>query len=362
MAKKTLGYLELRWTCPNCSGLNPGPEKTCLQCGAPQPEDVEFEEVKGQVLVQDEGVKARVAAGPDIHCPYCGTRNPGDAPACSQCGGDLLTGGRRESGKVLGAYQPEPLGMLPCPHCGAENLENARTCTQCGGSLHTPEKDHQAPEPARETPSRPVQARRLPLGLILLLVGMCIAALAFIFFAMRTEALSGTVAALRWERAISIEGLVPVEYRDWRDQIPTGAEILACQSQVRWVESEPQPDADEVCGTPYNVDTGSGYAEVVQDCEYHVYDETCTYSVTEWAVVDTVSLSGTDLYAEWPQPLLSGDQRQGPQSETYQVSFSTDQGNYTYSLNDYLSFQQFQIGSRWNLEVNSFGNVVSAEP
>ena len=87
MAKKKLGYTKLQWTCPNCEGLNPGPEKTCIQCGAPQPDDVHFEQVKGAELIQDEKVAERVKAGPDIHCPYCEARNPGDAVVCSQCGG-----------------------------------------------------------------------------------------------------------------------------------------------------------------------------------------------------------------------------------------------------------------------------------
>ena len=48
MARKELGHIELQWTCPNCNGINPGPEKHCLNCGAPQPEDVEFEQADHQ--------------------------------------------------------------------------------------------------------------------------------------------------------------------------------------------------------------------------------------------------------------------------------------------------------------------------
>jgi len=104
MAKKTLGYEELQWTCPNCDGINPGPEKTCGNCGAPQPDDVKFEQAVRSELLQDEEAIARAKAGPDIHCPYCEARNPGNAQNCSQCGGDLVGGEQRTSGEVVGAF------------------------------------------------------------------------------------------------------------------------------------------------------------------------------------------------------------------------------------------------------------------
>jgi ribosomal protein L40E len=361
MAKKTLGYTELQWACPNCEALNPGPQKSCTQCGAPQPDDVEFIQVKGAELIQDESVEARVKAGPDIHCPYCKARNPGDAEVCSQCGGELGEGERRESGEVLGAYTDEAVAMRPCPHCGTENPETVELCVQCGGSMHVQEVVKPKPAPAQGPVVQP-KKKGLPIGLIILLVVVCFVAAIFIFLSMRTEAVTGTVDRAGWERSIAIEGLSPVSYRDWRDQVPLEGEIQTCSQEVRYVESEPQPNADEVCGTPYSVDTGSGYAEVVQDCEYHVYDDYCTYSVLEWTVVDTVSLSGEGFYPEWPDPVIPAEQRMGAQSETYTVVFETGAGDYTYSLSDFQRFQQFQIGTQWNLEVNSFGNLVSVSP
>jgi ribosomal protein L40E len=364
MAKKTLGYTELQWTCPNCSAINPGPEKTCTQCGAPQPEEVEFEQVKGAELIQDQAVKARVEAGADIHCPYCGARNRGDAQVCSQCGGDLVEGTRRQRGEVLGAYKAQAVEKVPCPHCGAENPETAKACSQCGGSMHVEDHAQPSKEPARPSPIPAARPKKKgpPTVLIVALVLVCFLAAILVFLSMRTEAVAGTVDSVGWERSIQIEGLVPVEHRDWRDQVPVEGEILSCAQEVRSIESEPQPNADEVCGTPYNVDTGSGYAEVVLDCEYHVYDDFCTYSVLEWAVVDTASLTGAGFSAEWPDPVLSAEERPGAQEEKYLVVFETNQGEYTYSLKDFDRFQQFQIGSQWDLEVNALGGVVSVSP
>jgi hypothetical protein len=361
MAKKILGYEELQWSCPNCGGNNPGPEKTCGQCGAPQPDDVEFKQVQGAGLTQDEAVAARVKAGPDIHCPYCQARNRGDAKVCTQCGGDLVDGEQREAGKVLGAYQDKPVGKVACPNCGAENLQTAAACEQCGASLQT-EEMQEPPASVIDQPSTPSTPRKMPVGLIIALVAFCVLAAAAIFFLTRTEAVTGTVQQVGWERSISIEGLTPVAYKDWRDQIPADADIQGCQQEVRSVVSEPQPNAEEVCGTPYSVDTGSGYAEVVQDCEYRVYDDFCSYTVLEWVVVDTASLTGEDFNPLWPEPVLTSEQRLGGESETYLVTFDTDQGDLVYTLSDYSTFLQFKIGTRWNLEVNTFGGVVSVEP
>ncbi len=364
MTKKTLGYVELQWTCPNCGAINPGPEKVCGQCGAPQPDDVKFEQVKGAKLTQDEAVVAWVKAGPDIHCPYCGARNPGDAKTCSQCGGDLVEGERREGGEVLGAYRAEPVGIITCSHCGAENPENAKICSQCGGSMAIQEEERQTIDQSRDISQRaePTKAKRFPIGLMIILAVACLVVAVLLLLSLRTEAIEGTVAGVGWERTISIEALIPVEHRDWEDQIPSEAEIINCEQEIRSVESEPQPNSEEVCGTPYSVDTGSGYAEVVQDCEYHIYDDICTYSVIEWSEIDTVSLSGNDFSQEWPDPVLSDEQRLGEGSETYTIYFDTNDGDYTYSVKDYETFQQFQIGTKWNLEINTFGTVVSVTP
>ena len=101
MTKETLGYVRLEWTCSNCGSKNPGPEKTCGNCGAPQPEDVVFEQPAQEELIADEDAIAQAEAGPDIHCAYCGARNPATAETCSQCGADVKEGEARASGQVL---------------------------------------------------------------------------------------------------------------------------------------------------------------------------------------------------------------------------------------------------------------------
>ena len=134
MSKESLGFIKLEWNCPKCGGRNPGPEKTCLSCGAPQPEDVQFVQVSTE-LVQDETEIAAAKAGPDIHCGFCGTRNPGNATVCTQCGADLKAGTQRQAGQVIGAYVAGEVKQVACPNCGHMNPETVMRCAQCGADL-----------------------------------------------------------------------------------------------------------------------------------------------------------------------------------------------------------------------------------
>ena len=361
MARKELGHIELQWTCPNCKGINPGPDKICNSCGAAQPEDVEFEQADRQVLITDEESKMKAEAGADIHCPYCGTRNPAGTKICSQCGGDLVEGKKRESGRVIGAYQTGPVTQVNCPHCGAKNPDTAKECAQCGGSMHIEE------EPVPEAAAAPDSQKRrsspwvLILG-ILALVIVCGAIAWFAILSTRTEAVTGRVQRVGWERTIPIEAIVPVSYSAWIDQVPDEAQLGTCRQDIRYVQDVPAPNSEEVCGTPYTVDEGSGYAEVVQDCQYYVYDDYCDYSVQEWRQVDLAKASGSDTTPDWPDPFLEAGQRLGSsQDETYVIYFSTSDGNYTYTTSDFTLFQSAQPGTEWDLNINSFGSLISIE-
>ena len=362
MAKKKLGYVELEWTCPNCGTRNPGPEQSCANCGSPQPDGVQFEQARREELLTDEAVKEKVEAGADIHCPYCGTRNLATAEVCKKCGGDLAEGLERESGRVVGAFKTGPASTVPCPRCGAENPDTAKQCSQCGSSMQIEE------EAARQSPPAEVEKpakKRNPLvavAIVALLIAVCGVVAVLILLSVRTEGVTGTVQDVEWQRVVVVEGLMPVEHRDWIDAIPSEAELGSCEEQVRTTSAEPKPNSVEVCGTPYTVDTGSGYGEVMQDCEYQVYEEYCTYSIVEWQDVDEVVLTGGDFEPVWPAPSLAEDERLGSRrNETFTIVYDTGDEVYVYTTNDLNLFQASQIGSEWILNINTFGSVVSVE-
>lgn len=365
MTEKTLGYVELEWTCPNCQTRNPGPQKTCTACGSPQPQTVVFESAQQDQLITDAKEIEAAQKGPDIHCPYCGARNPADAQECHQCGGNLASGTRRASGQVVGAFQTEsaPPLQVPCPNCQSLNPATNATCSACGASMKAPTPPRPAAFPTPAVP--PARSGNfilwLVIGAALLVVLGCI--LFMVLSATRRSSLVGRVENVAWKRSIAVEELRPVRHEAWKDQIPSQAVVGSCTKKYRLTQNDPAPVSTEVCGTPYKKDTGSGYARVVQDCEYRVYADSCEYTVKEWQQVNILNLQGeAGDPPRWPELSLSAQQRRGQQTETYQIQFQTDQGQYTYTTDDAKLFARCTPGSRWELSLNLFNSVIDIQP
>jgi hypothetical protein len=339
MARKTLGYVPLIWECAYCKTQNPGPIKTCTSCGAPQPDDVAFLQVDEEKFnfIKDEALIRMAQAGPDIHCPYCGTRNPAGAEVCSNCGGEINIPGKvvRETGKEVRTV--------------AEHKEELQS----------------APVPEPAVP--PVRTRKKPNRLttiLLALGGLAIIAgcIIFLFMLLKTDSIEATVTDIRWERSIAIEAFTEVSRSDWWDQIPDIAEIQACSQRYRYTSEIPEANATEVCSEAVVEDTGTGIGEVVQECVYEVYDDYCDYTVMDWVVLTTVVKAGENLNPVWPEPNLSADQQLGAATETYTILFSGDGERYTYTTTDVDTFLMAQPGSEWELTVNQLGAVQSIEP
>jgi hypothetical protein len=202
-------------------------------------------------------------------------------------------------------------------------------------------------------------------GLIGAAIALCLCAvIGYALLSAPRESQAAAVQAVNWETAVTIEELQPVTHQTWQDQIPQEAEIGECQDEVRYVQDQ-QPagtNYNKVCGTPYTKDTGGGFGEVVQDCQYEVLEPYCSYTVLEWQPLDVARLSGDDLSPVWPDPQLASGQRLGRQGATYIIVFETDKGQYSYPVNSLEEFQQFQIGSQWILKINSLNQIVSVEP
>lgn len=361
MTRKTVGYTQLQWTCPACGHKNLGTDEKCTSCQAPQPDDVVFEQPAQEKLLKDEQVIARAKAGPDIHCPYCGTRNPATATHCTQCGGDLTDGVARAKGITVGAHRRKAAPDVACPYCGTMNPAAASTCQNCGASLAVAAPKRPSARTQTTTRAQPTKTRS-PLLIGLLVVG-CLAAAVIAYLFTRTEDVVGRVQSVEWERTVVIEEMAPVSQETWLEDIPSDASnVGSCTDRPHHTQSNPAPGATEICGTPYTVDTGTGIGEVVQDCKYQVYEEWCEYTVMEWQTADSISLEGSDYNATWPQFALQPDQRQGEPEEQYRVYFDTDGDTYSYTTSNFDRFTQFQIGSDWVLEVNSFDMVVGVEP
>lgn len=362
MARKSLGYVELEWTCPNCGSINPGSVTVCQSCGAAQPADVEFHQPAEEKLVEDEEKLARAEAGPDIHCAYCGARNPATNTLCRQCGAELSEGAARESGQVLGAHRDQPAPDVACPYCGEMNPATAKRCANCNASL-AETRPEAKPDPKKEAkPASQQRSRRNPMLIYAIVAVVVIACAALAFLFLRTDEVVGEVTGAEWERIIVVEGLGPVEKENWREEIPAEANILECEDRLYETQDEPAPDAREVCGTPYTVDEGSGFGQVVQDCEYEIYEPWCEYTVQEWVTVDEEVTTGSGFSPQWPEMQLGADQRAGEEEENYYCYFDADGEDYTYTTSSLENYRRCEIGSRWTLNVNAMGGVVSIEP
>ena len=365
MTQKTVGYVELEWTCTYCGTRNPGTQKKCSGCGAMMGEEDQFEAPAQQELITDEAKLARARRGmPDIHCPYCGTRNIAGSEKCKHCGGDLTGAVEREKGRVVGAFRAGPVPDVPCPYCGTPNPANATKCRKCGGALQKPAEAPPAKPAAKPTAAPKPRSRVAGLAIAAVVVLMSICAVAYFVLGSRTTDAPAVVQSVMWERTIQIMEQRPVTHEDWEDQIPTGAVVDSCSKEYRRTQSEPAPGAEEVCGTPYTVDQGDGTGKVVQDCEYRIYDNRCEYTVNEWTVVDEAVAQGNDLNPQWPNVSLWSDQREGGRAEEYVVTFRADDkaDTYTYDVDSASEFSRFDVGSYWTLKVNTFGDVTGAEP
>ncbi len=354
MARKEVGYVELEWTCPNCKTRNPGLTKTCQSCGSPQPADVVFQSKAYEQLLQDAEKIKQAEKGPDIHCGFCGARNLADAVVCSQCGGDIKEGKKRQAGQVIGKFQAGEGSKTLCPNCKSENPANTQICSNCGAPLNAALKPD---EPAKKGMSKGCLIGLVIAGLILI-----IGIISLISLGAKKTDLIGSLNESEWERTIAIEQFGPVEKDDWQDQIPSNAQMGSCSDKVRDTSDTPSGNSVEVCGAPYKVDKGNGVAEVVQDCKYEIYDSYCSYTVDEWHTGEALVAKGSGSNVSWPALSLDSTQRESGRSERYILSFLSSGDYFSYETSDYQLYQKAQPGSSWKLIINGFGDVVSIEP
>jgi len=353
--RRTVGYVQNEWTCPNCDTRNKGGEKTCENCGAPQPENVQFNLPSEQKLVTDEKAVKAAQAGADIHCGFCGTRNPATAETCSQCGGDLKEGKAREAGRVMQAPPPSPK-VVKCDNCGTENPGGNSVCSNCGSPLPKIAQTAVIAPQAKSglSPAAPLAAKkssRAPW----LIVGAALACLAVICVGaialfLPTSSVQATVVDVHWQTNVPVQEIRAVSHSNERGNPPSDAYNVSCHDESR-----------DVCETR-TIDKGNGYSEVVEEC--HTETETyCSYTVDEWTTIQTYSLDGNNLQPVYEDPSLASDQRIGVASETLTVYFLTeDGGQETYTVNSISEFQQFTTGSTWTLNMNLAGGILSVEP
>src|SRR5215207_919833 len=350
--RRTLGYIQNEWTCPNCGTRNKGGTKTCENCGAPQPENVQFELPAEQKFVKDQASLQAAKEGADIHCPFCGTRNPASAKTCSQCGGDLTEAKAREAGRLMQVPPPLPK-IVKCDNCGAENPGSNAVCSNCGSPLPKIAAPVMAAIPTPGLSQGPLKASKktnwLLIGGILAAVAVCCAIIGALFF-LPSKSVEATVVDVHWQTSVPLQEIRAVDYNSEAGSPPSDAYNVSCRDE-----------SQDVC-EQRTIDRGNGYSEVVEECHTET-QQYCSYTVDEWTTIQTYTLDGNDLRPIYDSPNVSGGQRLGQESEDLTVTFSTGNGEQeTYSPDNVSEFQQFSLGSTWTLKMNALGGVVSVEP
>jgi len=352
--RRTLGYVQNEWKCPNCSTRNKGGVKTCENCGAPQPEKVQFELPSEQKFVTDEKAINAAQAGTDIHCGFCGTRNLATAETCSQCGADLRQGKAREAGRIMQAppasQQPK---IVKCDNCGTENPSGNSVCSNCGSPLPKAAVTQAIPpQPAAGMKLGKPQAQKktnwLLIGGIGAFLALCCVVIGVLFL-FPSKTVEATVVDVHWQTNVPLQEIRPVDYNSEPGSPPSDAYDVSCHDESR-----------DVCEQK-TIDKGNGYSEVVEECHTET-EQYCSYTVDEWKTIQTYTLDGDDLQPIYDSPNVSSDQRLGDKSEELIVTFSTENGEEPYSPATISEFQQFTIGSTWTLKMNALGGVVSVEP
>jgi hypothetical protein len=164
-----------------------------------------------------------------------------------------------------------------------------------------------------------------------------------------SKAVEATVVDVHWQTSVPVQEIHAVDYSNERGSPPSDAYDVSCRD-----------DSRDVCEQK-TIDKGNGYSEVVEECHTET-EQYCSYTVDEWTTIQTYPLEGNDLQPIYDYPNISSEQRLGDPSEELIVTFSTPDGEETYSPSTVSEFEQFTVGSMWVLKMNLAGSVVSVEP
>jgi len=402
--RKQIGYLQLEWICPQCHTRNPGDKAICVTCGLPHPEDVGFVPPLHPTILTTgtaaEAAAALVEAGADIHCPWCGVRNRATARQCTQCQGSLAGGDAREHGEDLGNLDLDARPDVICASCHTVSAGDSRYCIMCGAPLvDEPAREEPPPAlaPAVAEPSTPVaepassaemsdatdeEASVLPQVLataaavlpgvtkglsrrtqLWITIGLLVAIGALLLYGWwqrQPKTLTATPVELSWQRTIEIESQSSILLSGWHDELPAGVAPLSCEMRPRSLSEEPEnTDAVEICGTPYAVDTGTGVAEVFQDCLYQVNEEFCTWEGSEWKAAPALVSEGKSQSPVWPE--VGETQREIGRTEGYTCTLRAGEREFTIVLAG-ETYTTCSPETPWRIEIDGDGALVDAAP
>lgn len=353
--EQVVGTYQMLWDCEVCSTkkLLGVTHRYCPNCGSAQvPDSRYFPEPGEEVALENH-----VYVGKDVICPACEGLNSGSATFCGNCGADLADGtqaqtredqveglgegfGENKRDLVKEQFQEDMVnaGVLPKPDAGFLSSMSRRTKYIIG-------------------------------GVVALIVFAC-GGFAFATFYQQSETV--TVAAHHWERKIEIEQFAALDKHSDCDDMPNDAYGIDRSTETRTRRVPDGQTCHEEC-TNRRVDRGDGSFDTIRECrnvcETKYRDErytvqVCDYTVNRWTVVDTVSLDGNGLAAEWPSYNLAaasssdglGEQQTGKTTEVYVLEIKRANGDIVEcEFDDEATWRKYADGDSFDLDFNLRG-------
>jgi hypothetical protein len=158
--------------------------------------------------------------------------------------------------------------------------------------------------------------------------------------------IEATVEDVFWTTYVQVQEAYPITYTAAPGNLPSAAYGISCFDQKY-----------SMCEQNLNDNSNS---ETEENCRVQTV-KYCSYTVDEWKVIQTHTLSGSDLQPIFDAPNLFNNQRLGAKFSEFTVYFRSENGIIKYTPYSVSEFQQFIIGSRWTLKLNLIGGVVEVE-
>ena len=379
---------EGRWDCRLCGHKgNRGRFTNCENCEKPRTEDTTFYLPEDAPVVTDEKQLAIARGGADWFCSLCGGAVRKSTTKCPHC-----------SGLSINVIDWEELQRRIRKQLLDEDAYNRRMFGEEFPDIIEGVDPPPKPKRRRSGPQLNFDLSG-DAGKALTMVGLVVVSMTVLFglwmLFFDTRQVEAHVDGFSWQRSIVIEEERTFIEEDW--DVPFDGRMLSSSRKIRYYEDvldHYETVAHDVCvdvqvgtesyacGTTSR-DLGNGYFETeteycdraVYTTECHteyseepvyrqepVYDTYYRYEIDRWVTDRTERASGADRDPYWPEYWVGIDEREGHRSESYFVHFAAlepdeeDPSPYAVSQS---RWQAFRIGSRYTLEVNRLGGVLS---
>ncbi len=198
-------HIELTWTCSSCKYKNLGRYMTCQGCGNPKDDSEEYEmpgDPSKSDAVTDPKLLEMARAGANWRCAYCGSNQRDLHGGCMQCGAGRKEGANQRPAAAAAPMMPArqtPSSRFGPAHVILVMLVSFGLLGTCGALMvsRTRREPPRRPTPTIVTSTPPVIPAYVDV--------------------------EAEVAAVEWERVITIERWQLVAREGFTEDVPAGA-------------------------------------------------------------------------------------------------------------------------------------------